>query len=416
MTNIQRPSLEDSFVSETSGTVAVNTKNFSHSYDSCDCQQCPIWSNPSIINQTFTILYHAKVPKTGSAEWANRIKKIAKNEAIKPQIVWKMVPQFQRTFKAPNIPQRFSAAIVPIQAIRKWIQSFSAQIIKTVIKFDTRNSSDINYNIDIAVETVMAKVSIVLEAHMPFVDNFTMINNLWRKNLHSFCLSKHYSCNWKYNNDTVDLFSISSLSRSRCDSCVMHMHIYVNNAIRVSWIIYLRDPISHQISRFYFWREKNKKLYQKGQYTDINDMSFDECVAAIQTTSTGDGVHVVKNPCYLSINYFTRWLCGLNQHDCGFELLTLKRSLNRAINNLNKYFDFVGIVEYYTESWNFLMLKYPRLSYVNIDTTRKHNSAKKRHNQPSSETMKRLTALLSLDIDLHTYAKTRFEHCILPAV
>ena len=63
------------------------------------------------------------------------------------------------------------------------------------------------------------------------------------------------------------------------------------------------------------------------------------------------------NPCFLSINYMTRWLCGISDI-CQHKILNSTKTVDKAMDNLNTYFHFVGIVEYYDQLWKYFTKKF----------------------------------------------------------
>ena len=111
----------------------------------------------------------------------------------------------------------------------------------------------------------------------------------------------------------------------------------------------------------------------------FGNLTFDECVQQLDWPSydimfdveTGkqNRTAIYINPCFLSINFMTRWLCGIGDV-CQYEILNSTKSLAKAIDNLNTLFDFVGIVEYYDASWDYFAKKFkligdvPRREYV----------------------------------------------------
>ena len=162
---------------------------------------------------------------------------------------------------------------------------------------------------------------------------------------------------------------------------------------------------------------------------------LNEWIVFINHTSN-ETKNININPCFLSVNFLTRWLCGIGPNCQTFKLTN--SSLNRAINNLNKYFDFVGIMEYYEESWKYFLLKYPILANSNSNSKKNkifgsiniiengknimsqigfgHVHVGANNPQPSKKSMKKLMKMFELDLKLYNYAKKRFENCVLPLV
>ena len=127
----------------------------------------------------------------------------------------------------------------------------------------------------------------------------------------------------------------------------------------------MRDPVEQQISRFYFWRVRHPDEYKK--YSLIDNMTFDQCVSKLDWpiyNTMFDPISCLQNRsvncinlCFLSINYMTRHLGGISDI-CHYKILNSTKTVDKAIDNLNTYFDFVGIVEYYDQSWKYFTKKF----------------------------------------------------------
>ena len=210
---------------------------------------------------------------------------------------------------------------------------------------------------------------------------------------------------------------------------------------RVKWMIYLRDPVSHQISRFDWFRGQfqteidEEKLVK---YHAIANISFDQCVNKLDWPKydkmfdpiTGEQNKNASyiNPCFLSINYFTRWLCGIS-NVCQYNILNSTNSVKKAIDNLNTIYDFVGLVEYYDESWNYLTQKFSKIFnpkiiqrklYVSntkeFEAGSSNNKFQYNKTIPLKSSVRKLRQFGYLDEILYKYVKARFETCILPNI
>ena len=222
----------------------------------------------------------------------------------------------------------------------------------------------------------------------------------------------------------------------------LQSQLEVKYKFRVKWMIYLRDPVAHQISRFDWFRyrslQKEKDEKKLVKYRSIVNISFDQCVNKLdwpkydkmfdKITGKQNKNASYINPCFLSINYFTRWLCGIS-NVCQYNILNSTNSVKKAINNLNTIYDFVGLVEYYDQSWNYLTKKFSQTLYPDIIPSKlyvsniKQNEAgsaqsKNIYNKtvPLESSVVKLRQIGYLDELLYKYVKARFQTCILPNI
>ena len=203
---------------------------------------------------------------------------------------------------------------------------------------------------------------------------------------------------------------------------------YVLHRLRIKWMVYLRDPIALHISTFDWFRH-----FEKGQHLPIMNVTFDQCVDMLDwpkyeimfdsITGKQNKNANCTNPCFLSINYFTRWLCGVS-NVCQYNILNSTKAVKQAIDNINTIYDFVGLVEYYDESWHYLTKKFslilkptiiPPKRYVPKE---KQNEAAKQYKKtvPLESSVIKLRQFGYLDEILYKYVKARFETCILPNI
>ena len=448
----------------------------------------PLWSDLNAVNMNFGVLYFPRVPKTGTRTWKDRNYKLAgyltlrtlmnntskydnhhmynqQQSQQQPQLIFVEQPHIhQNTFVGVNLYQKFAIWPVDEDTISQWSNSFFhdayyVYLEKLIENIDFTISQMIKNNISSDSDNtlrIMDTSHVTTYAHFPFIDNFDKLNNLWFDYL-SRIITEFDAKNPKLQLNYVDveIQVVKSLLQQkfrpfqeRSEELQGNVNLKLNIAanslhsifnlqipkakLRVTWIIYIRDPITHQISRFDFWREIFKVSYQT--HPIIYNMTFEQCVDALewkqnvtmlsidkqskirmQRNSSSMMDEYLYNPCHLSINYFTRWLCGIG-NDCR-KLKLDNQSLTRAILNLNEYFDFVGVVEYYEQSWKFLTMKFPIFGVkksLKLPNTEEHR--KNSHKPMSHATLHKLTQWSYLDIKLYNYVRTRFETCILPHV
>ena len=481
----------------------MSTSNF----DTCTSDSDPIWSNPKVINQNFGVLYFLRVPRTGSRSWKYRMLDISKilqqsdsrdHKHNHDTLTFKHNVKFQTTFLGPNKYESYANSPVDNSSIIEWQQSFSrtiylayldANIAKLIdrMHYETNESIAISISKSIAGNNIDFKyfnVHVTSFAQFPFVNDFGKLNQLWLDSIREYMhvtKARLFDIDCDHNNGGS---SDDDDDDDDDDDEHMHMHehdldlklrlqlrlgllqklwhtqqgIYLSSKsrslvseftysiskIRISWVIYLRDPISQQISKFYSDRLLFRKQYAK--FPEILHFTFDDCVDSLRWIKDSNDNQVetlemkfmednellldeyLNNPCRLSLNYFTRWLCGIGD-ECKTIPLTQK-SLDKAIFNLNTYFDFVGVVEYYEPSWKFLTMKFPVLNtkkQISFGQEYEHRQRQKQKRgntfsqhdgiaNPSRGVIKKLKQWLQWDVKLYDYVKKRFEKCILPTV
>ena len=480
-----------------------NTINKSiHGYETCTAYNSPRWSNPSINNLWFGILYFARVPKTGSRTWLYRIHQICDmsrrfNENDK-FYTFKADIDYQMTFVAANKYQKFAKFPIKYDEIVLFMKEFLEKLyipylalnIKNIVKNDNKTKNDenilllnfknhittyihfvfVDYDVltqawfDAIKQMLMTKINIdekiklwhgkIIDIGKNMDDVIQILKYFLRNNITIFP-NANTDMNIDRNKNTIDISEDKKskflLTQKNVDNGIIPRQIEFDySKLQITWIIYLRDPVKHQMSRFDFWRSMTENqgtglaMYESYQlHPEIVNLTLDKCVEKVEwlydvtLLNTSEQLRIgwsddnddndddqvfnkyLRNPCYLSFNYFTKWLCGTGK-ECQ-KLKLDEKSLNKAIYNLNKYFEFVGIVEYYEESWKFLKLKFFPLLETRkpIDLGDGGNSfsrGKHAHLQRLNKTHEKLAKWSNLDVQLYNYAKKRFQTCILPVV
>ena len=107
-------------------------------------------------------------------------------------------------------------------------------------------------------------------AHMMLVDDFDNLNQEYR----------HFISNLNNNNYNYTTSYKHSLGNLKpCIKSMSSINISSQERHLLKWIIFLRDPVEHQMSRFYFWRVRHLDEYKK--YSLIDNMTFDQCVSKL---------------------------------------------------------------------------------------------------------------------------------------
>ncbi|SHJ50081.1 sulfotransferase family 2 domain-containing protein [Paramaledivibacter caminithermalis] len=144
------------------------------------------------------------------------------------------------------------------------------------------------------------------------------------------------------------------------------------------YITMLRNPIDQVISWFYF-------KYKNPQYNQF-DSSFEEYISSDEFN-------------YFTDNVQTHFICGDGTAD-----------LERAKQNLTKYFSVVGITELFDESV-FIMKK--ELGWNNIDYSKENsNPSRPNRNQISKLTINKIKEKNKIDLELYNFARKILENKI----
>ena len=193
-----------------------------------------------------------------------------------------------------------------------------------------------------------------------------------------------------------------------------------------AFISIIRNPINRLICSYYYvrgqsggWRAKKGKFIIERVMNKTNNLSLDQCVYEMY--------YFNNNICELSINFYTSWFCGM--YCIPFKSKLIDRNLNRtkylnkAIYNINTYFSWIGILEYYDHSFlQFLYKfeKYTNLKFSNLTIANYFNYSQKlkssriiqgysQYTKPSKDTFKLLQKLNDLDMILYSYIIRKFQ-------
>ena len=419
-------------------------------YSSCsNGSSSPIWSDPTQINQSFVFLWHSRVPKTASSSTKERFRSfenishaffdnITYTGKINTWLHWSGIYP-GKTYRGADHYQLFAGEPPSLRMIdyKQWIQELLDLYWDMLYDkhYNNKNNNNKNNNISKMIQNInINNINVVFngQAHMLLIDDFVHLNLRWKKFIQM--KSKHKQYNLNQNSTEYAFLSQLTPFLKPNRSCTSSDCNY--NYLRLKWMIFLRDPIAHQISRFDWFHNFNKS--QDKKYSSIINLTFDQCVRLLNypkyeimfNLKNGEQNKNANyiNPCFLSINYFTRWLCGIS-NVCQYNILNSTNAVIKAIDNINKIFDFVGIVEYYDESWNYLIKKFSLTFYPNIIKPKlylsntKENEAGTQYNKlkynktiPLESSVIKLRQFGYLDQILYKYVKTRFETCILPNI
>ena len=130
--------------------------------------------------------------------------------------------------------------------------------------------------------------------------------------------------------------------------------------IQWKYISMIRDPIHRIVSSFYYlrgqsggWRSFDYSDYNQKYVPKILELqknyTIDQCV---QDYLNGENI------CEFSTNYYTKWFCGGNEKLCDPRKIN-QSSYELAVRNIDKYFAWIGVVEYYQESVYSLYDRFP---------------------------------------------------------
>ena len=117
------------------------------------------------------------------------------------------------------------------------------------------------------------------------------------------------------------------------------------------YVSMIRDPVDRIVSSFYYvrgqsggWRAHNRSAYHRLYVPRILQLQrhfgVDECVADYAAG---------RNVCEFSTNYYVKWFCGADDA-CDPRMDVGERAYERAIENIDRYFAWIGVLEHYDES------------------------------------------------------------------
>lgn len=190
------------------------------------------------------------------------------------------------------------------------------------------------------------------------------------------------------------------------------------------YITLIRDPISRIISSYYYlrgesggWRGQNGSDYNKYYVPKIFELQknydIDQCINDYMNGN---------NICQFSTNYYIKWFCGGNAKLCD-PLKINQDSYERAIDNIDKYFAWIGVMEYYDKTVYSLYDRFPtffykdrkrfaqKLKYLDKKLKQLRDDYGYGHYQkPNSQSMKILKQKNHLDLQLYQYVVQKFQY------
>merc|ERR1712129_624220 len=144
------------------------------------------------------------------------------------------------------------------------------------------------------------------------------------------------------------------------------------------------------------------------------DFDIDECVKDYE---------VGNNVCEFSTNYYVKWFCGVNDQRCNPSNIS-EESYQLAIQNIDTYFAWIGVMEYYENSVHLFHHKFPFLFREFEDKSEftenfeaeqeKQNNKRKNsgyggYKRPSAESRQIMEEMNSLDIRLYDYVVEKYK-------
>lgn len=126
------------------------------------------------------------------------------------------------------------------------------------------------------------------------------------------------------------------------------------------YISMIRHPIDRIVSSFYYlrgesggWRGQNESEYNQLYVPKILELqknfTIDQCI---------DDYINGKNICEFSTNYYVKWFCGGDLKLCN-PMNINEDSYKLAIENIDKHFAWIGVMEYYKETVYSLYDRFP---------------------------------------------------------
>jgi len=194
----------------------------------------------------------------------------------------------------------------------------------------------------------------------------------------------------------IDELKQMSIEEIESYDCIMgHMGFGLHKLFKsnVTYFTILRDPVDRLISHyFYVLRYPDHYLYKK---VKDGNLTFENYINSDLTSELYNGQ--------------TRLLAGDNGFPITFKdkMKLDNTDLEKAKNNLNKHFSFVGILKNY--NLNLIILKYI-FNWKNIFYYKKNVSAKRPSKNDISDNVKSIIKINNqLDIELIEYAKDLFQ-------
>ena len=208
----------------------------------------------------------------------------------------------------------------------------------------------------------------------------------------------------------------------------MHVDLSKQLQLQSSEIMYIsmiRNPINRIVSSFYYlrgesggWRSMNDSHYNRFYVPKIlqlqRNFDIDECIRDYD---------VGENICEFSTNYYVKWFCGAKSHLCD-PLHINEKSYELAIQNIDKYFAWIGVLEYYRNSVYALYDRFPlffkqfpgrmqfarKFEYVDERMKRmRRDIGYGDYRMPSEESIEVLKRKNALDIKFYEHVVEKFE-------
>ena len=194
------------------------------------------------------------------------------------------------------------------------------------------------------------------------VEFITFIRNPLKRIESLFYYLRGISGGWRgetisFKKTKVNLYQLESNNNSSSSS---------NSNLNLNVIMYNENGTQIQVNKtvllqFINSRERNSGAYQIANVLKSTKFyGLRKCIDEMETPTVIIEDDIDNNVCRLQRNYMTRFFCGQNERSCNVNNMN-QLSLNQAINNLNKYFAFVGILEHFDVSIYLLQLKFPHI-------------------------------------------------------
>ena len=261
------------------------------SYSSCsDDLLSPIWSDPTHINESFVLLWHSRVPKTASDSTKTRFVSFGNisqefynnNGKINTWLHWKGIWP-RHTYLGLDHYQRFAGnpPSLEMSDYKMWLNKFFKMYWSMLN--DSNDISKIIQNVD--------NIDIVYNshAHMLLIDDFDTLNQQWTQFITKKYkkLQKKFKETDRYGEQDIEYQFVSQLmpfvknrfSQDYIGNVTVNFDFSLMMTkwqLRVKWMIFLRDPVAHQISRFDWFRHLDKTLTNQN-YSHIINFTFDLC-------------------------------------------------------------------------------------------------------------------------------------------
>lgn len=246
------------------------------------------------------------------------------------------------------------------------------------------------------------------------------------------------------------------------NSLMYNNYNYASNFFRrkIEFMTVIREPMSRIESIYYYLRGKGGGYRKNGLnvsevrgvvFTTLN-FTFEQCIldlmqidynynylSAVNDVDDGDdiaasvininhgmnGFIIGKDICRLPMNYMTRFFCGQDEIVCKWNSLNIA-SLYRALENMNKYFGFVGLMEEFELSLRMLYFRFKdsfikkgislqrMFEHLN-DAKKKENYGKMQHPKFNQNTIvfNFLARKNELDLLLYDYVKQYFNQYVV---